>query len=97
MARATQDRQQASKPSNRPVHRIRYGPIQAAIWRNMVDNGNVNRPFYSVTFSRSYRDGQSWKESASFGADDLLLVAKLADEVHTWISHQKTANDHNFG
>jgi hypothetical protein len=93
MAHATQERQQPVKPSNRPVHTIRYGAIQAAVWRNIVDNGNASRPMYSVTFSRSYRDGnEKWKDSASFGVDDLLLVAKVADEVHSWIAHQKSAD-----
>ena len=26
-----------------------------------------------------------WKQSGSFGKDDLLLLAKLADLAHTWI------------
>ena len=90
MAQATQAREQASKQSNRPVHTIRYGSIQAAVWRNIVDNGNASRPMYGVTFSRSYKDGDgNWKDSGSFGADDLLLLAKAADEAHSWISRQR--------
>ncbi|MGD1277480.1 MAG: hypothetical protein ABR964_09670 [Tepidisphaeraceae bacterium] len=93
MAQATQERQQTAKPANRPVHTVRYGAIRAAIWRNLVDSGNASRPMYSVTFSRSYKDGQNnWKDSTSFGVDDLLLVAKAADEAHTWIAHQKSAD-----
>jgi hypothetical protein len=92
MAQATQERQQA-KTSNRPVHTIRYGTIQTAIWRNVVDNGNASRPMYDVTFSRSYKDNDNnWKDSTSFGAEDLLLVAKAADEAHTWIARQKSVD-----
>jgi hypothetical protein len=93
MAQATHERQQGVKPSNRPVHTIRFGSIQAAIWRNVVDNGNSSRPMYNVTFSRSYKDGENnWKDSASFGADDLLLLSKIADEAHSWIVRQKPAD-----
>jgi len=93
MAQSTQEQQQTAKPANRPVHTVRYGAIRAAIWRNIVDNGNASRPMYSVTFSRSYKDGQdNWKDSPSFGVDDLLLVSKAADDAHTWIAHQKNAN-----
>jgi hypothetical protein len=38
-----------------------------------------------TTFSRLYKDGDQWKDSASFGRDDLLLLAKLADAAHTWL------------
>lgn len=92
MAQTTQERQQ-TKTSNRPVHTIRYGTIQAAIWRNVVDNGNASRSMYSVTFSRSYKDNDNnWRDSTSFGAEDLLLVAKAADEAHTWIARQKSVD-----
>jgi len=48
---------------------------------------------YNVTFSRSYKDGNNnWKDSASFGPDDLLLLAKVADEAHTWIARQRSTD-----
>jgi hypothetical protein len=93
MAQSTNNASKTEKTANRPVQTIRYGSVRAAIWRNMVDNGNASRPLYCVTFSRSYKDGENnWKESASFGADDLLLLAKAADEAHTWIARQRSAD-----
>jgi hypothetical protein len=93
LAQSTNDASKTEKTANRPVQTIRYGSVRAAIWRNMVDNGNASRPLYCVTFSRSYKDGENnWKESASFGADDLLLLAKAADEAHTWIARQRSAD-----
>ena len=93
MAQSTNNASKAEKTANRPVQTIRYGSVRAAIWRNIVDNGNASRPLYCVTFSRSYRDGENaWKESAGFGANDLLLLAKAADEAHTWIARQRSAD-----
>ena len=93
MARSTNNANGTEKTANRPVQTIRYGSVRAAIWRNIVDNGNASRPLYCVTFSRSYKDGEdNWKESASFGADELLLLAKAADEAHTWITRQRSAD-----
>jgi hypothetical protein len=93
MAQATSNVNKTEKAANRPIHTIRYGAIRAAIWRNMVDNGNASGPLYCVTFSRSYKDGENnWKDSTSFGMDDLLLLAKAADEAHTWIARQKLAD-----
>ena len=92
MAQSTSNATRTEKPVNRPAQTIRYGAVRAAIWRNIVDNGNASRPIYCVTFSRSYKDGENnWKESGSFAADDLLLLAKAADEAHTWIAKQRSA------
>ena len=44
-----------------------------------------------MTLSRLYRDDDQWKDSSSFGRDDLPLVSKVADQVHTWI-YQQHAN-----
>ena len=66
---------------NKPIHTIRMGAICAAIWQNETEAG-VRR---NVTFTRLYKDGEQWKDSTSFGRGDLLLLAKLADAVHTWL------------
>ncbi len=89
MSQATTTQTKSEKAANRPVHTIRYGAVRAAIWRNMVDNGNASRPIYNVTFSRSYKDGNEWKESSTFGQDDLLVLAKAMDDAHTFIQQQR--------
>jgi hypothetical protein len=93
MAQATSSTNKTDKVANRPVHTIRYGAVRAAIWRNMIDAGNASRPIYNVTFSRSYKDGDQWKETASFGADDLLVLAKTANDAHTYICGQKRSEN----
>jgi hypothetical protein len=73
-----------SEMAKRPVHEIRMGRVRAAIWENDTQNGTR----HNATFSRLYRDGEQWKDSSSFGRDDLPLLAKVADQVHTWIYQQ---------
>ena len=65
----------------KPAAQLPYGSISAAIWRNETDKGT----FYNVTFQRSYKEGEDFKNSQSFGREDLLLVAKLTDIAHTKI------------
>jgi hypothetical protein len=79
----------------RPVHEIRLGRVRAAIWENETQNG----PRYNVTLSRLYKSGSEWKDSTSFGRDDLPLVAKVVDRVHTWIYEEAQAGtgDSNEG
>ncbi|WP_235034191.1 hypothetical protein [Roseiconus lacunae] len=71
----------AKKEKARPVHEIRMGRIKAAIWENETANG----PRHNVTVSRIYKDGETWKDSNSFGRNDLPLVGKVVDLAHTWI------------
>ncbi len=76
------DERREEKASNKPVHEIRLGRIRAAVWLNDTENG----PRYNVQFSRLYKDKtDQWKDSASFGRDDLPLVAKVADLAMVWI------------
>jgi len=65
----------------KPIDEIRIGSVKAAIWKNPTDNGDR----FNVTFQRLYRDGEEWKSTGSFGREDLLRLAKLADHAHSRI------------
>ena len=73
------------KTTQKPVSEILIGSLKAAIWKNTTANG----PRYNVTFCRLYKDGEKWNSTDSFGRDDLLTLAKLADHAHNWIISQK--------
>jgi hypothetical protein len=69
---------------DKPIHDIRMGAVKVAIWRNETQNGVR----YNSTFSKIYRDGNEWKTTESFGRDELLVLAKVADQAHSWIYAQ---------
>ena len=71
----------------RPVHEIRLGRVRAALWENATASG----PRHNVTVSRLYKDGEQWKDSSSFGREDLPLVIKVLDLAHTWIYEHPAA------
>ena len=75
------------KPKVKPVHEIKLGRLVCAIWRNEFDaegGGTVVR--HNVTFSRLYKpEGEQWRNSSSFGRDDLLLLGRLVERAHAWI------------
>lgn len=85
---ATTKPRNASKPDTskeRPAHEVRSGRLKATIWRQESEKG----PWFNVVLSRSYRDeGGNWHTATSFGARDLLELAKLCDQAHTWIVQQ---------
>jgi len=73
----------------KPIHEVRLGHIKAAVWRNETEAGVR----YNVTFSRIYKDGDTWNSTDSFGRDDLLLLSKVADLAHSWIFAQAQDNE----
>jgi hypothetical protein len=48
---------------NAPVAKFRLGAVTASIWRN--------DSFFNVTLTRSYKDGDDWKDTNQLGAGDL--------------------------
>ena len=82
MSTTRQEPKKGQAEKSKPVHEIRLGRIRAAIWLNETENG----PRYNVQLSRLYKDkSDKWKDSASFGREDLPLVAKVADLSMVWI------------
>ena len=63
------------------VDEIRIGRVKATIWRNGTDE----QPRHNVTFGRLYKEADQWKTTQSFGRNDLLVLAKVADQAHSRI------------
>lgn len=73
-----------------PAHKLRDGCLQVVIWRNTSTEGKT---YYTVNPQRSYRNGDdTWKETDSLNADDLLAMAELLREAYRWIRDQKRAD-----
>lgn len=80
---------------SKPANELRLGRIKATIWANHAAKGEV---WYSVEIARLYLDGEQWRESTSFGRDDLPLVAKATDLAFAWIwSQSRQATSGNSG
>lgn len=62
---------------NKPFHTLRSSGMKAAIWLN----DGIKGPFFSTTFSRSFKDrAGAWRNASSFSFSDLeahLGVRKL--------------------
>jgi hypothetical protein len=76
----------------KPIHKIRHGAVSASIWPQQTENGMI----FNVTFQRTYKDGDDWKYTGSFGRKDLLVVGLIAARAFEWIAGQsakkQTAN-----
>ena len=79
----------------KPAHEIKLGRIKAVIWSNETEKGNR----YNVQLKRIFRvdenkrgeNDNGWRETDSFGRDDLLQVAKVSDMAHSWMFEQNSS------
>ena len=75
--------------SNKPVHSVRIGLNSIAIFKNVTQTG---RTIYNAQLERSYRDGEEWKHTRSFGLEDLCIQSELIEHAKTWIFEQQQAD-----
>jgi hypothetical protein len=72
-----------------PAHECRIGRIRATVWENQhPEQGR----WFSVTITRSYKQGEQYKTANSFGRDDLLVVAEVSRLAFLWIAQQNGTN-----
>ncbi len=76
---------QGGNTRTKPVHVIRMGSLKAAVWENQIPQGTI----HNVTVGRTYKVDEEYRESQSFGFDDLLPLAKALNAAHSWINDQR--------
>ncbi len=64
-----------------PVAEFKLGSVKCLVWANDTSKGVR----HNVTFARFYKDGEEWKETQSFGRDDMPLIGILSGKAHEWI------------
>jgi hypothetical protein len=57
-----------------PIDTLRDGSLKATIWKNSGEKGD----FYSVDLTRTYKQGDQFKDSNSSSGSELLRIARLA-------------------
>jgi hypothetical protein len=83
-SRSAQAEKQPERSWNPPVFSVRHRALKATVWKNETENGAM----FNTTLSRSYKDGDEWRESTSFGWDDLLIVAELLRTCYGFIARE---------
>jgi hypothetical protein len=70
----------AAKEANSPVQTFRLRGLSASIFENHAKSASR-----TVTFQRTYRDGDEWKTTTSFGRDDLPIAKLLLERSWQYI------------
>jgi hypothetical protein len=91
----------SAKGSNmtQPILKLQDGLLSATIWKNQRENGSHR---YSVTLTRSFKQGDDWRESNSFSRMEALRISRLAgfayDEILLMVeSDRRNASDPKGG
>ena len=80
---------QEKEKDKEPDNKIILGNIQASIWANTTKEGRI---WFNVEITRCYRVGNEKRYATTYGRDDLLIVAKVADMAFNWIWERNTFN-----
>ena len=69
--------------TKKPVFTYRIGSLSATIWPNQAND----KTYYRTEIVRRYQDKSgNWQTSSSFGHDELLNVAKLAERAEEYVA-----------
>jgi hypothetical protein len=74
----------------KPAAEVKIAACRATVWANETANGTTR---HNVTVSRLYKDDSgSWRDSTSFGRDDLPQIAEAIRQAWLWIFENNTQN-----
>ena len=82
----------AAEAANGPLKVFRIEDVSASVFAHTAKKTT----YYSVSFSRSYKDADGdWKYIKSFGIDDLDKLVSLAGQVRDYILGLKNPESEN--
>ena len=67
--------------ANQPAAKFRLGNVTATVW--------LNNQHYNTVLSKSYKDGDEYKDTDQLGTGDLLNAAKVLQRAEEFISQQQ--------
>ena len=69
----------------KPAYKVNYGRVSCAVWENKGSEG----AFHSMTFERSYKDGEEYKKTNSYNLEsDLDSLERCLFDVKVWKATQ---------
>ena len=78
---------------NKPIYRFQCGNVSASVFCNEVEKDGVTYPRYNVNIERSYKIGDEWKRTSSFGVNDLHKVITVAQKAFEVINMNQEGSD----
>ena len=80
---------------DKPLRTFRCGSITAAVWSDSRVVNNEIVEMHSIRIDRAYKDGDKWKNTCTFSAEDLPKVALVANEAYKFLRLRPSVNEEN--
>ncbi|MBI1832255.1 MAG: hypothetical protein HYR84_12495 [Planctomycetes bacterium] len=77
--------------AQKPIKTIRLRGVSAAIFANPAKVEGREMTFHKVKLQRSYKEGNDWKHTSSFGRDDLPIVNTVLQRAWEFILDTEAA------
>jgi len=77
--------------NSKPVQTYRLHGVSVSIFANHAKANGEDTVFYKVSIQRTYKDGDEFRTTTSFGRDDLPIVEILARRASEYIFEQETS------
>ena len=65
---------------NQPAAKFRLGYVTATVWQN--------DQHFNTVLSKSYKDGDEWKETDQLGTGDLMNAVRVLQRAENYIAEQ---------
>jgi len=76
-----------------PEKTFRMGLVSASVFVNELESNDgkrkVRRSRRNVVLQRSYKDGEDWKQTNSFGLGDLPAAIRVLELAQTYVESQE--------
>ena len=77
------------RSTSKPAQVFRARGVSASVFKKQ---SGKDTPFFKVAIQRTYKDGDDFKTTSSFGRDELPLVAHVANQAWEFVLEQEAAS-----
>ncbi len=74
-----------AQASTKPVKVFRLRGVSASVFENHSKNGERSVTFHKVSLQRTYKDGDEFKTTTSFGRDDLPVCMHVMQQAWAYV------------
>lgn len=81
----------------KPLQTFRLRGISASVFENHAQSGDRNVTFHKVSLQRTYKDGDEFKTTTSFGRDDLPIAMHVLHQAWQFILETESGRGNSSG
>ncbi len=76
--------QEVNKMAGQPEKRFNVGLVKATVWKNTSSAGDE---FRTVSLNRSYQKDGEWKNTNSFGTNDIDKAIQVLEQARDYVNN----------